>query len=178
MEWGERGSNREAQTKGKTMETKERLNAERDTRRTEYRAALEPARLAKVDRRYVNEDERGIKYEPFNSGMLGHQQDEVHAEQVFTGCLGTIVRDLLKVEEEIRIYADLTEEGRARLFPQGLNPTFETALDLYRRWDQLDIAHLAVLARIAQARLPRPRVLSPEDRIAALEAKLASIECA
>ncbi|HEV2428864.1 MAG TPA: hypothetical protein VGV64_03330 [Thermoplasmata archaeon] len=161
------------------MDDKERLNAERDARRTKYRAAIDPKWLAKIDTRRFGEDDAGIRYQPFNGVHVEGPRAEIEVDQIYNGILGSTIRELLRVEENELIYAGLADaRTRGMMFPQGLNPWYETALVILRRWDHLDTAHAEVLARIAAARAPRIVPPTPEERIAALEARLAALESA
>lgn len=156
-------------------ESEQNSPAKRREKEKEARANLSPGAAEKLRRLILEEELAGRYYDPFR-GLFEHERTEIKVEQVYTGCLGAIVRDLGKGEDSLRIYGEITEETRGKLFPQGIDPVYLNQAILYRRWNQLDSAYERVKAEIAKAKAPRPRTLTAEERIAALEAKLAAIQ--
>jgi hypothetical protein len=158
-------------------ETVETLNAERATRTNECWAALSAPAAERLKRRLETEDQRRAAgeshYDPFRNRM--GEWTEAAIEAVYTGVLGTIVRDLNKGKDGLAVYEGASERLRSQMFPRGTDPIYEEAIEIYRRWDDLDAAHTRALERLAAARAPRPYVPTDRERIAALEAALAAL---
>jgi hypothetical protein len=101
---------------------------------------------------------RGTVYNPFSTSVL----TEAKISQVYNGVLGTVVRDRNKGKESIAVWEGSDARTRAMVLPRGLDPILEEAIEIYRRWDDLDAAHAAALARLAAASMNESGVSWPQ----------------